>query len=225
MKNLILSLLFISFFSSCHSEQTVNELKQSVCIGLPQIIGWCSPEKALNFIDLVLEVKPQAYVEIGVFGGSSLFPVASTLKFLNQGVIYAIDPWNMTENLRHFDPALDPANFTWWKALNYDSIYNSYQKMLKRYEIQDYCITLKMTSEAAVTRIENIDILYIDGGHSEGAFLTDVSLYLPKVRSGGYIWMNDTLWEQAQLAIELLLEECEVIKLIDNGNCILFKKL
>ena len=225
MKKIILSVLLLTIFSSFHSEQSVKQLKQSVCTALPQIEGWCSREKALNFIDLVLEVEPDVCVDIGAFGGSSVFPVASTLKFLNHGIIYTIDPWNVVESIRHFDPIVNIVDFAWWSKLNYDAIYNSYQKMLKRYDLQAYCITLKMTSEVAVDKIENIDILYIDGGHSETAFLTDVVLYLPKVRSGGYIWMNDSLWEQAQPAVDFLLEHCEVIKLIDNGNCILFKKL
>lgn len=225
MKNLILGLLLLSIFSSFNFATSVKELKQNVCVGLPQIEGWCTKEKALNFIDLVLEVNPQVCVEIGVFGGSSLFPVAAALKFLNQGIIYAIDPWDKVENLRNYDPVNDLTNFIWWGSLNYDYIYSSYLKLLKKYDIEDYCITLKTTSEAAITDIVgDIDILYIDGGHSERAFSADASLYLPKVRSGGYIWLNDTLWEQSQSAIELLLEECEVLKLIDNGNCILFKK-
>ena len=73
--------------------------------------------------------------------------------------------------------------------------------------------------------IDCIDILYIDGNHSEPASMKDVMLYLPKVRQGGYIWYNDSIWPERQEALDLLSEECEVVKLIDDGNCILFKKL
>lgn len=217
-------ILLLLNFSKLHSEQTVHQLKTSVSVVLPHLEGWCTQEKAMNFIDLVLAVKPKTCVEIGVFGGRSLFPVASTLKFLNFGVIYAIDPWDLRENLLHFPNHSDLANFTWWSKLDYEAIYRSYQSMVEQYQLQDYCKTLRMTSEAAVEEIETIDILHIDGGHSELGFLRDALLYVPKVHSGGYIWMNDTLWEQSQEAIEYLLQECDVIKLIDNGNCILFQK-
>ena len=80
------------------------------------------------------------------------------------------------------------------------------------------------TSRAAVDRIDKIDILHWDGAHASAACLQDVKLYLPKVRSGGYIWVNDSLWEEMQEGIELLLGSCEVVKLIDQGNCILFRK-
>lgn len=234
MKNVILYVLFFSLFSTFHvdagkgsSPETAfaaSRLKQDVCNNLSQFEGWCTKEKALNFIDLVLDVKPQVCVEIGVFGGASIYPVAAALKFLDHGVVYGIDPWDKAEVLRQFDPVTDLANIVWWQKLNFTAIHNSYKKSIKKYELDNFCITLKMTSKQAAEEIDTIDILYIDGGHSEEAFVSDVSLYLPKVVSGGYIWMNDTLWEQSQLAIELLLEQCEVVKLIDNGNCILFKK-
>ncbi len=225
MKKAITYFLLFTALSSFSTDSADKQLKQTVCNALPLISGWCSQEKALNFVDLVLEVKPQVCVDIGTFGGSSLFPVASTLKFLKQGFVIGIDPWDKTENLRNFDPVSDQINAIWWSTINFDSIYNSYNAMISNYGLTDYCITLKMTSEKAAAQIEHIDILYIDGGHSEAAFTTDVLLFLPKVRRGGYIWLNDTLWEQAQYAIELLLLQCEVIKLIDNGNCILFRKI
>jgi len=224
MKKIISCILLLTAFSSLSAEYTRKQLKQSVCDALPQINGWCSQEKALSFIDLVLEVKPNVCVDIGSFAGASLFPVAKTLKFLKNGVVIGIDPWDTSENLRHFDLIADPVNTLWWAQINFDSIFSSCKTMIQNYDLTDYCILYRMTSEKAAANIDQIDILYIDGGHSEGAFTTDVLLYLPKVRNGGYIWLNDSLWEQAQYAIEILMERCDVVDLIDNGNCILFKK-
>ena len=84
----------LSFIGSLHADSEIDELKKQVCLVLPSLEGWCSREKALNFIDLVLEVKPQVCVEIGVFGGSSLFPVASALKHRGEGIVIGIDPWD-----------------------------------------------------------------------------------------------------------------------------------
>ncbi len=222
----IFSCLFLLFcsFANLHAEQTVEDLKLRVCSILPTLYGWCSQEKAVNFIDLVLETKPQVCVEIGVFGGSSVLPVASALKFLGQGVIIGIDPWDKLECIKDFDPVQDKAHLEWWGNVNLENIFISYFNMLKRYKLVDYCITMRTTSQKAASEIDSIDILYIDGNHSEINSTEDVTLYLPKVRSGGYIWLDDLLWPGTQKAKNLLSESCDEIKLIDNGNCILFKK-
>jgi cephalosporin hydroxylase len=222
----IISLCFVFFFS--HSilcaQGSDDALKQRVCNVMPYLEGWCSKEKALSFIDLVLEVKPKVCVEIGVYGGSSLFPVASALKYLGEGVVIGIDPWDRVESIRYFDPERDRAMMEWWGKINLTYIYYSYLNMLRRYELEEQVTTLKMSSEKAAAEVGEIDILYLDGNHTEYMTTLDVQLYLPKVRSGGYIWLNDTLWECIQPAIDLLLDECDAIKLIDNGNCILFRK-
>src|SRR5258707_5986460 len=84
-------LFFFCLFTSLHAAQTVEELKNQVCENIRFLEGWCSKDKAKSFIDLVIEVKPRVCAEIGVFGGSSIYPVASALKLLGQGVVIAID--------------------------------------------------------------------------------------------------------------------------------------
>ena len=175
-------------------------------------------------IDLVLEVEPEVCVEIGVFGGGSVYPVAETLKFLGKGTIICIDPWDKIECIKYYDPLVDQVNLKWWGSLNMNRIYGSYLNMIKKFELDSVCKTIRASSEKAAPDIETIDILHIDGNHCEIPSTLDVMLYLPKVRSGGYIWMNDSLWAERQDAVDLLLEACDAVKLIDNGNCILFRK-
>jgi Cephalosporin hydroxylase. len=222
MKKIVLC--FLCFVASLQADPRVDALKQRVCKTLPSLEGWCSEEKAIHFIDLVLETKPDLCVEIGVFGGSSLYPVVSALKFLKKGVVIGIDPWDRLECIQYFDPVEDKANIEWWGLLDLNKVYESYQNVLRKYALEKYCITIKKTAEKAAAEVGTIDILYIDGNHSEVMSTKDVTLYLPKVRSGGYIWINDTLWPTMQKAVELLSGSCDAIKLIDNGNCILFKK-
>jgi cephalosporin hydroxylase len=202
----------------------VEDIKKSVCDAMQGMYGWCSKEKAVQFIDLVLEVKPEVCVEIGVFGGQSLFPVASALKYLDHGVVVGIDPWSLNEIIPYFDPVKEKAHVDWWSRVNMEQIYYSYLNMLSQHQLEDYVITIRNASSQAIHAISQIDILYIDGNHSEAASCQDVKLFLPKVRSGGYIWLNDSLWSDLQSAVDLLFEDCEFIKLIDGGNCILFRK-
>ncbi len=219
-----IAFLFCSLFSTLSADIAVDTMKQTVCDLLPTLEGWCSKTKAIDFIDLVLEVKPDVCVEIGAFGGSSLFPVASALKFLKHGVVIGIDPWDKIECIKYFDPIEDAEHLKWWGSLNINYIYRSYNNMIKKNKLEDFVKTIKATSEEAAPFIETIDILHIDGNHSELVSTQDVKLYLPKVRKGGYIWMNDSLWKERQDAVDLLMEACDVVRLTDTGNCILFKK-
>lgn len=220
MKWIFVSLLIFSHLIANQHD----EFKRGVYKSLLSLEGWCSKEKASEFIDLVLEVKPEVCVEIGVFGGSSVFPVASTLKLLSHGKLLAIDPWDKIECIKYFDPTEDGEHLKWWGNLNINFIYYSYLNMLKKHDLEDYVITIRETSAKAAAQIDQIDILYIDGNHSEEVSSFDVQCYLPKVRMGGYIWYNDALSKDRQEGIELLLEKCDVVKLIEDGNCILFRK-
>lgn len=217
-------LFFFCFLISLRADPSVDALKQEVCTVLPTLEGWCSKSKALAFIDLVLETKPEVYVEIGVFGGSSLYPVASALKYLGKGTIIGIDPWDKIECIKYFDPVDDAEHLKWWGSLNINYVYQSLNNMLRKHKLENYVKIIKETSEEATSQIDEIDILHLDGNHSEFCSIQDVELYLPKVKKGGYIWMNDTLWKERQDAVDLLVETCDVIRLLDNGNCILFRK-
>lgn len=199
-------------------------LRDQVCNLLPSLEGWCSQEKALAFIDLVLDVKPKVCVEIGVFGGASLFPIASALKFLGSGIVIGIDVWDRQEACRYFDPVKEQTDIKWWNQLDFEYVFNSYWSMLKRYGLDAHCVTVRASSERAIFCIPSIDILHLDGNHSEKMAILDVQNYLPKVRPGGYIWLNDALWEKKKEAFRLLSCECDLIRSIDHGNCLLFQK-
>ncbi len=217
-------LVFMMFCFALQADPREDALKRNISQLLPTLDGWCSREKALEFVDLVLEVKPQVYVEIGVFGGASLIPVASALKFLQQGIFIGIDPWDKGECVKYFDPVRDPINYQWWSSLNFNQIHLKFLKAIKANKLTPHCKIIRDTSERAAPQIAAIDILYIDGNFSDEGSLQDVRLYLPKVCSGGYIWMNDTLCDPKQNAIDLLFDDCELIKIIDQGNCMLFQK-
>jgi hypothetical protein len=216
------SLLLI--FGICLFADEVAELKREVCLNLEEIPGWCSCEKASHFIDLVLDVKPQVCVEIGVFSGASLYPVAAALKYLQQGMMIAIDPWDKIECIRYLDPDKNRTDLKWWAHQNMDHVYFGFAQILKHFDLDDICIVFRCTSKKAAPAIGPIDILYIDGNHYEKIAREDVELYLPKVKKGGYIWFNDAKWPSVQPAIELLSEACDLIKTVDQGNCVLFRK-
>ncbi len=190
------------------------------------IQGWCSTEKALKLMDLIHDTQPEVCVEIGVFGGSSIYPMASALKFQKHGVIYAIDSWVKEDCIDGYE-STDP-NYTWWVSLDYEKIYQDFLHMLEDFRLLKYCNVLRMNSMSAVQYFsdESIDILHIDGNHSEQSALQDVLLFFPKVKTGGYIWFDDVNWSSTRKAVLYLSDRCEVIFDRSIGTeCFLFQKI
>lgn len=221
----VICLAFLSAALNGNADLRIEEFKRSVMNVHPVVYdGWCSKEKAAIFMDLILDIKPNVCVEIGIYGGATFFPIVSTLKFLGHGIAYAVDPWDTFECIRYLDPILDETNRNWWVNVGVERLYDVFLGVLSKYQLGKHAIVLRRTSAQAASLIDSIDFLHLDGNHTEVATTNDVELYLPKVRSGGYICINDTLWPAMQTGVELLMEACDVVQLIDNGNAILFRK-
>jgi len=175
-------------------------------------------------MDLIYEVNPAVCVEVGVFGGSSIYPTASALKFLNRGTVYAIDSWSAPDCLEGY-PSNDP-NYQWWGSVDLETVYLSFVKMLNRFQLDPYCIVMRTTGLKALDQFanESIDILHIDGNHTEDAALSDAQMYLPKVKKGGYIWFDDADWSTTRRAWEFLNLHCIKDEMRSTNAYFLFKK-
>ncbi len=221
-KAFILVLLFLTI--ALHSYDARWEMYKAKALPeLSNIDGWCSQDKAQNMMDLIYRTRPQICVEIGVYGGSSIYPTACALGYLKTGVVYAIDPWDNTkctegyaQGNKHYD----------WCEIDLEKIYSNFLNMLKKYSLRKHCYVMRMTSEQACDYFleGSIDILHIDGNHTEDSAYRDALLYLPKVKRGGYIWFADVNWKSTTRAIELLSDYCDEIPEMFVDNCILFRK-
>ncbi|QZA58136.1 class I SAM-dependent methyltransferase [Candidatus Rhabdochlamydia porcellionis] len=190
-----------------------------------EILGWCSKTKAKRMMDLIYRVRPELCVEIGVFGGSSIYPTVSALKFLNHGKVIAIDPWNVFNCLEGYKP--DSPKHQFWGRINQESVYLGFMQMLKNFALDSYCTVMRMPSLDGVHNFddESIDILHIDGNHSENIALKDVQIYLPKVKKGGYIWFDDTDYPETHKAWKFLSLHCIKDENFSTKECFLFRKL
>jgi len=190
--------------------------------------SWCSQEKAELLMDLVLVKKPAVCVEIGACTGSTVLPVAATLKHLGRGKVFAIDAWSNEVAVRNWDEN-DP-NRPWWSQVSMDTLQKMFHDTLTTWGLHPYCTTLRMTSEKAADQIpNNIEFLHLDGDYSEIGSMQDVELYLPKVKSGGYILLSGfyTMVNNKQPKLKsfcALFDACDVVAEIEHDNAILFRK-
>lgn len=176
---------------------------------MDQLEGWCTNNKASILIDLIFMIQPKTVVEIGVFGGKSLVPMAYALKATNGGIVYGIDPWDSQESV----VGMDEVNYAWWNSLDHGKIMRSLQSKISEFDLDDHTLLIKSTSELAPP-IYNIDILHIDGNHSEETSFLDVTKWVPLVRKGGLIILDDITW-----SINNYSTNAKSVKWLDE-NCI-----
>ncbi len=154
--------------------------------------GWCAEDKASILIDLIMKMKPNTIVEIGVFGGKSLVPMACALKANQNGVIYGIDPWDPAASL---EAVLNQDNRHYWSIVDHRGIMQGLIQKIEQLDLVDQVELIESTSENAPL-IFDIDILHIDGNHSEKTSFFDVTKWVPLVRKGGWIILDDMKWHE-----------------------------
>lgn len=198
---------------------------------LQSIYGFCSVKKATTLIDLITKNKLQVVVEIGVLEGSSFLPQALAVKQNGFGKIYAIDPWSRDESLTH---TKDENHRHYWGTIDHDRFYYNFLNHLKTYNVEEFVEVIRDTSKNSSKKFVpySIDLIHIDGNHSEEQSYEDVQLFLPFVRQGGFILFDDAHWvdggkNTTLKAITYLQQYCNEIERITDeigNNFVIFQK-
>ena len=184
--------------------------------------GWTTLSKAGCMIDYVDEIcsstENPVCVEIGVYAGKSVLPVALELKRNAKGIIYAIDPWTNEEATKGYDGI----NYDYWNQVDLNEKYQIYKNMVDEFKINDYVVTIKETSDA-VPKIENISMLHIDGQHTEQA-IRDAKKYASQVVLNGYCIVDDVDWGVVKNVPEIL-EKLGFVHVHSVDTAAIYKKL
>jgi predicted O-methyltransferase YrrM len=151
--------------------------------------GWTSIEKASAISAAILTLRPEFSVEIGVYAGKGLIPMALTHQALNSGKVIGIDPWSPVESAAG---QVHPADVKWWSQLDHEVVYNACLATIEQYKLNDFVQIQRTTSDKAELPPE-IGVLRIDGNHGEQA-MKDVQRYCPKVNRGGILFLDDLNW-------------------------------
>lgn len=182
----------------------------------PQFNGWCPLDKAQHIMELLLANPSDVCVEVGVFGGSSLFPTASALAFKKKGVVYAIDPWSNEPCLDGYQPKSmeDDNHIKYWGSVDLTKVMHKFMEGMHKNGLDAFYVLMRMTSAQAYVlfKDESVDFIHVDGNHSEQSALFDVEHWLPKIKHGGIICFDDAWWKSTQPAIKFMLQSCEIMK-------------
>lgn len=131
----------------------------------------------IQFIDKQTKVENLTMAEIGCYTGDSTYQFAKRFKFVN-----CIDPWK-----NHYDDEHDDSSYKYDMTIiesQFDDYLKEFENKIKKY---------KMTSIEASQLFDNnsLDLVYIDGNHQKEFVKEDISLWMPKVKKGGWLAGHD----------------------------------
>jgi predicted O-methyltransferase YrrM len=187
--------------------------KQKALDAMKHFHGWCTENKASILIDLILRTRPAIVVEVGVFGGKSLAPMAFAVQENGFGTVIGIDPWSAKESVQ----GMEGENKEWWAKVDHEMIYQDLLAKINHFGLQKEIQLIRTTSEAAPL-IQSIDIVHIDGNHSEDKALLDIHKWVPLVKKDGHIVFDDVYWGTTAAAVAWLDRNCDRVG-IYNDNC------
>lgn len=80
------------------------------------------------------------------------------------------------------------------RSIDFKVVYNNVLQVIKNYKHTKILRESSENAKALVTK--PIVLLHIDGNHDTKFVKIDIDLYVPKVRQGGYIIMDDIVWKR-----------------------------
>lgn len=177
------------YVASQYQPGVATFVKEKAFNAMNELDGWCSQHRASVLIDLILAIQPQTVVEIGVYAGRSLIPMAFALQANRKGIIYGIDSWDMVDSIEGTEGKLR----SWLSTLNYRQAMNNLFNKIEQFGLQNQISIIRSPSKKAAP-IYDIDILQIDGNQSEEGIYRDVIKWVPFVKNGGIVVLNNVSW-------------------------------
>lgn len=168
--------------------QNNAKLFTMICTTVPTMDGWTSIPKACALASLVLAIKPENVVEIGIWAGRSLIPMALALKSVGRGVITGIDPYSPQESAKNEFGE----NENWWAAQDHKAIKEKFLQFVTRFDLSKQVRHIESPSDKVKMK-EPIQLLHVDGSHTEQA-VRDAENFGPLVPIGGIAVLDDLNW-------------------------------
>ncbi|MEY2576405.1 MAG: hypothetical protein QOF80_1892 [Verrucomicrobiota bacterium] len=144
----------------------------------PRIYGVGAWTDHLHFAyDLVTVTKPAVLVELGVDRGESYFAFCQAADENKTGTrCFGIDTWRGDQHAGGYDET------TFTQVIEHNRV---------NYESSSTLLRSNFDEALAQFEDESIDVLHLDGLHTETAVRHDIDSWLPKLRPGGILLLHD----------------------------------
>lgn len=188
---------------------TTEEIIRRVCEPSEfseQLSGWCTVDKARRLVAIASRLpQPASCVEVGVHGGRSLVALAAGLRAAGYGQIIGVDSYAAADCLEGDQSDVDKQL---WSTTDYEALYREAVSAIERrdYGISTYASVMRERSEAFSRCVvdASLNLIHLDGNHSELVSCRDVAMWLPKMRSQSVWICDDTNWPSMQKALGML---------------------
>jgi hypothetical protein len=177
----------------------MKEFLEKVGAVVVTLNGWCTPEKAQWIARWIVDHRCVSVVDLGVFGGRSLIAMGLAMLQLEKerpgwpGRCIGIDSYSNSDCVEGEESA---AGKDYWKGLDLGAVRRNAEDAIEQQGLKMICELMIMTGVHAVERFGDgtLDLVHVDGSHSQAESTRDVKLWWPKVRNGGLMVMDDTNW-------------------------------
>lgn len=152
--------------------------------------GFLHPEEGARLHALALSAaRIGPCLEVGSYCGKSTLYLGAACQQAGQ-VLYALDHHRGSEEHQRGEEYHDPALFD-ARAHKMDT-FREFRQTLAGAELEDSVVPLVTTSALAGRHwLTPLGLVFIDGGHSREAALTDYRTWAPHVMPGGYLVIHD----------------------------------
>lgn len=169
--------------------QNNRKLFSLITTTIPTMDGWTTIPKACALASLTLAVKPISAVEIGIWAGRSLLPIAMAMQSLGTGVVTGIDPYSSHESSKEEYGE----NAKWWSEQDHKAIKGKFLHFVNRFNLETHVRHIEKPSDEVDLKGFKIELLHIDGSHTDQA-VRDAERYGALVPVGGIAVLDDLTW-------------------------------
>jgi len=169
--------------------QNNRKLFSLITSTIPTMDGWTTLPKACALASLTLALRPASAVEIGIWAGRSLLPIAMAMKHLGTGLITGIDPYSSQESAKgEFGE-----NEKWWAAQDHKAIKEKFLHFVNRFGLGNHIKHIEKPSDEVDLTGYRIELLHVDGSHTDQA-VRDAERFGALVPIGGIAVLDDLHW-------------------------------
>jgi predicted O-methyltransferase YrrM len=182
--------------------------------------GGSSLLKVFVLAELIVSRQLTRVVEIGVYRGRLMLPLARLMARIGRGEMVGIDPYSSDAAVQR-DVEREGIDLVEWPTtIDWDGLHREVTDAISRWDLEGHARLVRKRSEDAAADFAEapIDLLHVDGNHDRAAVTRDLENYLPHLRDGGFLVMDDIAWPSVRPVYEEVAAEHEVLfSLTENG--------